>query len=185
MSEGEFLLTWVDIGLVLVLLVSVIVGAVRGFVFEALSLAAWVLAYVAAPFLAPVVAGWLPPQAVPGGWQELAAIVLAFVIVLVLCSIAARLVRALLHATPLKAVDRLLGSGFGLLRGLLLTMLAAVLIGFTPFRKHPAWIESHARPVLAGAFQVLAPLLPQDLHRLLERHAPQAAPKPPVVSEGT
>jgi membrane protein required for colicin V production len=183
MTEPEFLLTWADLAIVFALLVSVVVGAVRGFVFEALSLGAWVLAYLAAPFLAPVVGSWLPPQSVPGGWQEVAAVVLAFVLVLVLCGLAARLLRALLHATPLKAADRLLGSGFGLLRGVLLVLLAAVLIGFTPLRQHPAWTESHARPAAATALQALAPLLPQDLHRLLERHAPQAAPD--IDIEGT
>lgn len=183
MNDGEILLTWADVAVVLILLISVVVGALRGFVFEALSLGAWVLAYLSAPFLAPVVAGWLPAQSVPGGWQGMAAVVLAFVLVLVLCGLAARLLRALLHATPLKAADRLLGSGFGLVRGGLLVLLAAVLIGFTPLRQHPAWTDSHARSLAAAALHSLAPLLPPDLHALLERHAPQAMPDP--ETEGT
>jgi membrane protein required for colicin V production len=170
MSEAsEFLLTWADLALAAVLLISVVVGAVRGFILEAFSLGAWVVAYIAAPFLAPVVRGWLPPAQVQGSWQELAGVVLAFVLVLVLMSLIARLVRALIHATPLKAVDRLLGSGFGLLRGLLLCMLMGVLIGFTPLRKHPAWVDSKARPVLSSALNLLSPLLPDNLHRLLEQ----------------
>ena len=166
--QQDLLLSWADIALLLVLLVSVIVGAVRGFVFEALSLAGWVIAYLAAPFLAPVVKGWLPAAQHEGSWQELAAIVLAFVLVLLLVSLLARLLRALIHATPLKAPDRLLGSGFGLLRGALLCLLIGVLIGLTPLRSHPAWTQSQARPLLAGALRALGPLLPQDLHRLLD-----------------
>ena len=172
----EILITWADIALAGVLLVSVIVGALRGFVFEVLSLAAWVIAYFAAPFLAPIVQAWLPSAAHEGGWQSLAAIVGAFVLVLVLVSVGARLLRALLHATPLKAVDRLLGSGFGLLRGLLLCLLAGVLIGFLPLRKHPAWTESHARPMIAAALGLLAPLLPENLHQLLQRPEHGAQP---------
>jgi membrane protein required for colicin V production len=180
MEQQNLLLSWADIGLVCVLLVSIVVGLVRGFVFEALSLAAWVVAYFAAPFLAPVVVGWLPTAVHQGGWQDLAAIVLAFVLVLVLVSIVARLLRALIHATPLKFVDRLLGGGFGLLRGLLLCLLIGVLIGFTPLRKHPAWTESQARPLLGSALRALGPMLPQDLHRLLDQHplpSPQAEEK--------
>ncbi len=43
-----------------VLAVSVIVGLVRGFVFECLSLAGWVVAWFAAQWAAPWVAGYLP-----------------------------------------------------------------------------------------------------------------------------
>lgn len=168
--DQELLLSWADIGLACVVLVSILVGALRGFVFEALSLAAWVIAYLAAPWLAPIVEGWLPASASQGGWQALAAVVLAFVLVLVMVSILARLLRSLIHATPLKIADRLLGSGFGLLRGLLLCLLAGVLIGFTPLRKHPAWTSSQARPLLGHVLRALAPMLPQDIHRLLDQH---------------
>lgn len=166
--EQPLFLSWADLVLAVVLLVSFVVGAVRGFVFEALSLGAWVIAWLATPFLAPLAQGLLPPAAHEGGWQSLAGPVLAFLAVLVLVSLLARLLRALLHATPLKAPDRLLGAGFGLLRGALLCLLAGVLIGFTPLRKHPAWEQSQARPLLAGTLRWLQPLLPQDLHRLLE-----------------
>lgn len=172
--QQELLLSWADIALIGVLLVSVIVGIVRGFVFEALSLSGWVVAYISAPFLAPVVEAWLPADRHEGSWQDLAAVVLAFVLVLVLVSLLARLMRALIHATPLKAPDRLLGSGFGLLRGALLCLLIGVLIGFTPLRQHPAWTKSQARPLLAGTLRALGPLLPQDLHRLLDPVIEQA-----------
>jgi len=167
--DQELLLSWADLGLMLLVLVSIVVGAVRGFVFEALSLAAWVIAYLAAPWLAPVVEGWLPKAANEGGWQALASVVLAFVLVLALVSVVARLLRSLIHATPLKVADRLLGSAFGLLRGLLLCLLAGVLIGFTPMRKHPAWTSSQARPLLGHVLRALGPMLPQDLHRLLDQ----------------
>lgn len=167
-SQSELLLTWADLLLGGLLLVSLIVGAVRGLVFEALSLAGWVIAYFAAPFVAPTVATWLPPASVQGAWQELAALILSFVLVLVLVSIAARLLRVLLHATPLKGIDRLLGAFFGLVRGVLLCLLAAVLLGFTPLRKHPAWEQSHARPLLAAMLEVLSPLLPERLHEWVQ-----------------
>ena len=177
MSPGQdILLTWADLALLAVVLVSVGVGAWRGLVFEALSLAAWVVAYIAAPWLAPVVAGWLPERSAEAGWQSLAAIVLAFLLVLVLCGLVARLVRVLLHATPLQGIDRLLGAGFGLLRGGLLCLLAAVLVGLTPFKEHPVWKDSLLRPWLAATLHGLAPLLPNDLHRLVAPTAPAESP---------
>lgn len=163
----EALLTWADLALAGVVLTSLLVGAIRGLVFEVLSLGAWVVAYFSAPFLAPVVQGWLPEG--QGDWQEMASLVGAFVLVLVLVSLTARLLRSLIHATPLKGVDRLLGSGFGLVRGGLLCLLAGVLIGLTPMRSHPSWTGSHARPMIAVALQSLQPMLPKNLHHLLSR----------------
>jgi membrane protein required for colicin V production len=149
--QQSLLLTWVDLGLAVVLLVSVIVGAVRGLVFEALSLAAWVVAYFCAPLLAPVLRDSVPALQGSGEGSQLGALVAAFVLILVLVSISARLLRALLHATPLKAVDRLLGSGFGLLRGMLLCLLAAHHVrhrwGHVPATRQPA----HLRRAAAAA----------------------------------
>ena len=46
-------LSWVDWALLAVLAVSVVIGLVRGFVFECLSLAGWVVAWFAAQWGAP------------------------------------------------------------------------------------------------------------------------------------
>ncbi|HEX3140656.1 MAG TPA: CvpA family protein, partial [Rhizobacter sp.] len=51
---------WVDIVLASVLALSVIVGLVRGFVFEVLSLLGWFVAYFAAQWLTPDVAPHIP-----------------------------------------------------------------------------------------------------------------------------
>ena len=166
--QESVLLSWADLALLALLLISMLVGVWRGLVLEVFSLAAWVLAYFLAPWLAPALEGWLPDKLVQGGWQELAALVLAFIVILLICGLTARLIRMLLHATPLAFADRLLGGGFGLLRGLLLALLAAVLIGFTPFKRHPAWTQSVARPILHGSLQLAAPLLPKSLQDLLE-----------------
>lgn len=166
--QESVLLSWADLALVALLLVSLLLGAWRGLVLEVFSLAAWVLAYFLAPWLGPALEGWMPTQVVQGGWQVLAALVLAFILILVLCGLLGRLIRMLLHATPLAFADRLLGAGFGLLRGVLLALLAAVLIGFTPFKRHPAWTQSVSRPILHGGLQLAAPMLPRSLQDLLE-----------------
>lgn len=165
MNES-LLISWVDIAVLLLLLISVIVGAWRGLVLEVFSLASWVVAYFAAPWIAPLIVGWLPAKL--GEWQGLAAVVAAFILILLLCGLVGRLLRLLLHATPLAFADRLLGAGFGLLRGLLFALLAAVLIGFTPFKRHPAWTESQSRPILHTLLGLAAPLLPEKLQPLLE-----------------
>jgi membrane protein required for colicin V production len=163
-------LGWVDLALAAVLLLSVLVGFMRGFVFELLSLLGWVAAWFAAQWFAPQVAAWLPVGA-PGSALNLgAAFALTFIAALVLWTLAARLIRLLLHATPLSLVDRLLGALFGTLRGLVLLLALAVVVGLTPLAKSTAWQQSRGAHWLNAALHGLMPLLPPQL----SRHLPSA-----------
>ncbi|MEP6740037.1 MAG: CvpA family protein [Caldimonas sp.] len=51
---------WVDAAMLGVMVVSVLVGAVRGITFELLSLAGWFAAWFAGLWLGPVLAPYLP-----------------------------------------------------------------------------------------------------------------------------
>ncbi len=156
-----------DLVLLGVLLVSALVGLLRGLVFEVLSLAGWVAAYIAAQALNPLVAPMLPIGA-PGSALNLGiAFALVFVLALIACSLAARLVSALIRATPLSGLDRLLGALFGLLRGAVLLLAVATLVLLSPAKASPAWQQSQLAQVLAAALRELKPLLPDDLARHL------------------
>lgn len=160
---------WVDGALLAVLLASVIVGLVRGFVFELLSLAGWIAAWFAAQWFAPAVAVWLP-VGTPGSALNLgAALALTFLVALVLWTLAARLIRLVLHATPLSLPDRLLGALFGALRGAVLLLALATVVGLTPAVRSPAWQHSRGAAGLGAALQALMPLLPAPLARHLPR----------------
>ena len=94
-------LGWVDWALLAVLVVSVLVGLWRGFVFEVMSLLGWVVAWVAAQWFAVDLARHVPVGA-PGSTLQLAvAFVLCFLAALIVWTLVARLVRMMLHATPL------------------------------------------------------------------------------------
>jgi len=86
------------------------------------------------------------------------------VLVLLIWGIGAKLIRALIHATPLGVLDRLGGAGFGVLRAALLALLATVIIGMTPAAKSQAWTGSQAAPWLQAALAQVRPLLPEALH---------------------
>lgn len=163
-------LGWVDLVLAAVLVLSVLVGVARGFVFELLSVLGWVAAWFAAQWFAPQVALWLP-VGTPGSALNLgAAFALTFIAALVLWTLAARLIRLLLHATPLSLVDRLLGALFGALRGLVLLLALAVVVGLTPLAKSTSWQQSRGAHWLNAALHGLMPLLPPQL----SRHLPSA-----------
>ena len=151
-------LSWLDWTLLAVLLLSVAVGLVRGFVFECLSLAGWVVAWFAAQWGAPLLAPHLPGMAGSALNQGLAFAV-TFMAALIVWTLLARLVRMLIHATPLSLPDRLLGAVFGLLRGGVLLLVVATVVAFTPASQSQGWRASHGAHWLGVALASLKPLL--------------------------
>ena len=151
-------LSWLDWALLAVLLLSVAVGLVRGFVFECLSLAGWLAAWFAAQWGAPLLAPHLPGSQGSAMNQGL-AFALAFVAALIAWSLLARLIRMLIHATPLSLPDRLLGAVFGLLRGGVLLLVVATVVALTPASQSQGWRASHGAQWLSVALASLKPLL--------------------------
>jgi membrane protein required for colicin V production len=96
-----------------------------------------------------------------------AAFALSFLGALVVWALLSRLVRLLIHATPLSLPDRLLGAVFGLLRGLVLLLALATVVALTPASQSPGWRASQGARWLGVALATLKPLLPQPVARLV------------------
>jgi membrane protein required for colicin V production len=158
---------WIDWALLAVLLVSVVVGLWRGFIFELMALLGWVVAWLAAQWFAADLAPHLPLGTPGSSLNFAAAFVLCFIAALIVWTLIARLVRLLLHATPLSAVDRLLGAGFGLLRGGVLLLVVAMVVALTPAGRSPGWRASHGAMWLNTAMHGLKPVLPETVARRL------------------
>lgn len=148
-----------------VLLASMVLGAWRGLVYEVLSLLSWVAAFVMAQWWAPEVAVWLPVSELQGALRYAAAFVLVFVLAVFACSFVAWLAKKLIEAMGLRPADRVLGAVFGVLRGVLLLLLATLVAGWTPLREAPWWQQSQAAPVMAQLLDGLRPVLPQEFGR--------------------
>jgi len=160
-------MAWVDLALLAVLLVSVVIGLVRGFVFEVMSLVGWAVAYFAAHWFAADVAVHLP-IGTPGSAVNMAsAFVLTFVAALLAWALGARIVRLVIHATPLNVVDRLLGAVFGGVRGALVLLVIVTVVGMTPAARSPAWQASIGAPWLQAAVTGLKPMLPAPISKHL------------------
>lgn len=156
-------LGWVDWVLLSVLALSAAVGLWRGLLFEVLSLLGWVAAYIAAQALSSTVAPLLPVGAPDGPVNHGAAFALVFVVCLVVWTLLSRLLRLIVHATPLQLIDRGLGGGFGLLRGVVLLLAVATVVALTPASRSPHWQASQGAGLLAGLLQVIKPLLPDSV----------------------
>jgi len=159
---------WVDWALLAVLLASVVVGLVRGLVFEVLSLLGWVAAYVAAQLFSTELAPHLPIGAPGSALNQGASFAITFVLALIVWMLLARLVRLLVHATPLTLIDRTLGGVFGLVRALVLLLAVATVVSFTPAVRASSWQASHGAAWLGVLLSGLKPVLPPSVARHLQ-----------------
>ena len=154
---------WVDWALLGVLALSAAVGLWRGLVFEVLSLAGWVAAYIAAQAFADTAAPLLPIGAPGSALNQGAAFAIVFVLALIVWALASRLLRMAIHATPLQVVDRVLGGGFGLLRGAVLLLAVATAVSLTPAARSMAWRQSMGADWLTALLHGIKPALPDSL----------------------
>lgn len=160
MSHGLTLFDWV---LLTLLLASTLVGVMRGLVFELLSLSGWVLAWLVASHGAELI-GEILHAGEPGSIVRIATgFAVGFVGTLLVCSICARLIKLLISATPLTVPDRVLGAGFGFVRGALLLLLLVSLLSVTPFAGTHWWDASALIPWVQTVREELQPLVPNDL----------------------
>lgn len=158
-------MTIVDYIVLLILAFSVLFGAIRGLVREVLSLAAWVVAFVAANALAPHVARLLPAGMASEEIRLIAGFVGVFVLVLVAMSVLAVMGSKLVKIAGLGGADRALGGVFGLARGLLVVMVLVLLAGLTSLPRQPVWRNALlSRPLETVAGHVQA-WLPAELAR--------------------
>ncbi len=151
----------------IVLLLSLLLGAWRGLVYEVLSLVNWVAAFFLAQWFAADVAQHLPMSGVGEGVRYAAGFAVVFVLAVLAGGLVAALVKKLFAAVGLQPVDRTLGAAFGLVRGVLMVLAATVVITMTPLKSAPWWQASSGAGVSLAALQGLKPLLPQEFGKYL------------------
>lgn len=149
-----------DLAMLAVLLVSMAVGAWRGLAFELMSLLGWFAAYLAAQWFNPAVAPYLPIGSPGSPLNHAAAFALTFLAALIAWGLLARLLKMLIHATPLSGVDRLLGAAFGAVRGGVLLLAVAAVLTRTPWAESPTWQHSAGAAWLRVVITGLKPALP-------------------------
>ncbi|MFM9427234.1 membrane protein required for colicin V production [Variovorax sp. GrIS 2.14] len=154
------LLDWIGIA---VLVVSVLLGLMRGLVFEVISLAGWIAAFLCAQWFAGPVADWLPIGEAGAVWRYPVAFVLVFIAVAFAVGLVASLTRRMITAVGLRPVDRTLGAAFGLVRGAVALMVVAVVVHLLALGGGALWKESRGAIVLDTALQGVKPVLPEKL----------------------
>ncbi len=161
------MLSAVDWILLAVLGLSLLLGVWRGIVQEVLSLAGWVVAFYVSQLYAPLAAAWLPMEGSSQMLRYAAGFVVVFIAVLVATVLVSWVVKKLVSAVGLGLLDRLLGSIFGLMRGVVILLAATVIVGMTPMRETEAWKQAQGAQWLQQLLHVLKPVLPADFGKYL------------------
>ncbi len=150
----------IDIIIAVALTISIIVGFVRGFVKESISIATLVIAIWAALYFGPAVGdvsdSWLSSEELQMWFGR----VLVFGVVLAIGGLLGWGISKLVRLSVLSGLDRLLGSLFGILRGILLTALFVIGGQFAGFDNDDWWLQSRLLPhfeAVADWIKVMAP----------------------------
>lgn len=156
---------WILLG---VLLASLVLGFWRGLVYEVLSLAGWMAAFIVAQWLAADAVTWLPfVQGAPASVQYAVAFVVVFVATLFAAGMLSWLIKKLVETVGLRPVDRSLGAMFGLARGVVVLLAVTVLLQLLGMSTEPWWREAVGPAWLETAFNGLKPLLPEKFLQFL------------------
>jgi membrane protein required for colicin V production len=176
-------MTWPDYAIVATVLISILVGLLRGFIKEVLSLVIWALAFFVAYQYGGEVAEMmeahvsLPSARAAMGFSGL------FVSVLLVGGLLSYLIGLLVESTGLSGTDRLLGGVFGAARGLALVVGVLLIAGFTPIPADPWWRESAIIHRLSPTVKWAAELLPAPVREQLDFEPKLDAPAGPGPTE--
>ena len=118
---------------------SILIGLMRGAIREIFSVAGWVLAFFAAKTYSAEVLHYLPDQLPGDAIKVIAAFLLVFLAVLLVCSLISVLLTSLIKAVGLGGFNRLLGGVAGAVRGLLVVCVLVMLAAMTELPKDTRW----------------------------------------------
>jgi membrane protein required for colicin V production len=144
-----------------------LLGALRGLVYEVLSVMGWIAAFLLAQWFAPTVSEKLPMQGSGETLRFAAAFVLVFIASVFAAGLLSALMKKLISAVGLRPVDRILGAIFGAFRGLILLLALSVVVHMTALHESEWWLESKGGPMLMTLLKGLRPMLPEKFGAFL------------------
>jgi len=155
--------SWPDYAILAVLAISVLVGALRGFIKEVFSLLVWATAFLVAYHFAGDVAKLMEDTVTLPSARTAMGFTGLFVAVLLVGGLMNYLLGRLVETTGLSGTDRLLGGVFGAARGLVLIVAVLLVAGFTPIPADPWWKDSSTIQRMMPLVSWAAEYLPESV----------------------
>lgn len=158
-------MTGFDIAVLLVVALGAITGFMRGFVQEILALAAWVLSIFAIHNLHTPLTGFLLPLVGTDSGSAVLAFALLLLIPYAIMKLIARRMGEVSRNSVLGPIDRVLGFGFGGVKGVLMSVVAfsVLLLGYDTVwgpGGRPDWIsQARSYPFMNASSEALVDMI--------------------------
>ena len=166
----------IDILIAVAVIASIAVGFVRGFVKEAISIAALLFAIWAALFFGPAVGdvsqSWLSSEELQMWFGR----VLVFAVILSVGGLLSWGISKLVRLSVLSGMDRMLGSLFGAVRGIILIALFVIGGQFAGFDNDDWWEQSTLLPYVQDVADWIKVMAPQGLEIITPDEAADSLP---------
>ena len=160
-------MNWADYAIGGIVLVSAGISLWRGFVREALSMVALLLAFWVALRFGPGLAALLEPHIDQPSLRLIVAFAVLFVVTLLVGGLVNYLAAQLVKKSGLTGTDRMLGMLFGIGRGVAVVALLVLFAGLTPMPRDPWWKQSvfvpHAQQIALWIRDRLPPEVAENI----------------------
>jgi len=156
-------MNWVDYVILAIIGVSVIIGLLRGFTREALSLAGWVVAIWVTVTFTDQLQDLFVPYVKSAPVRIGLAVVILFLLTLLVAALVNYLAMELIDKSGLAVSDRIIGIVFGFARGFALVVVLVLLAGLTDFPKESGWRQSQLMHYFQSAALWLRQFVPPEI----------------------
>ena len=130
-----------DWAILSILGLSIVLSLWRGFVREAISLAGWIAAFVVANMFVDEMARFLAQWIVNVTGRYVAAYALLLVATLVTAGVLGKLGAQVVKVTGLTLLDRLLGTAFGFVRGIIIVLVLVYVLRHLAPPQNLVWLD--------------------------------------------
>ena len=160
---------YLDIGIIIIILLTALVGIVQGFVWMTIFLVTWISAIFLSISYSGELAKTLPFDLSNELIQKSVAGLLIFIAVLLAGALINFLFGKAIHAIGIGAIDRIFGAGLGIALGALILSLLTILAAMTPLPDKPLWKSSTLVPKLEESATWVRSFVPPEFDEYLKQ----------------
>ncbi|HET7396597.1 MAG TPA: CvpA family protein [Gammaproteobacteria bacterium] len=157
-------MTWIDYLILGIIVVSALISLFRGFLRETVSLLAWIIGFWLALRFARDLGslfGFVHNPSV----RVVIGFIILFVLILLIGAAINFFIGKLVKRSGASMADRVLGVIFGLVRGVVIVVVLALIAGFTVLPHGPTWRNSLLAPYAETLALDIRHWLPPDVAR--------------------
>lgn len=162
-------INYIDIAIVAIILITALIGFMRGLVWIGVFIATWTAAILLAIRFKDDIAAALPVKLSSEVAQTGLGALVIFLGVLIIGAMVNYILHKLIKAIRLEAVDRILGMGLGIVIGALAVTLITMLLSLTELPNQALWQESKFIPKFKESAAWLQSIVPENFTELVNQ----------------